>query len=106
MSREGGAVAAPLVHVASGAAFDLSLTALANGAVRLRVEERGKARYSPPDVLLPEAEAGGAPWAAVSSTDKNTLLLTPPAGDPAVTYRLTLDPLRLDMVRARAWRVA
>ncbi len=100
MTREAdGLIAAPVVHVASGTPFDLRLTALGNGAVRLRLEERGKARYSPPDVLLPEAEAGGSAWADIKALDKNSVLLQPPGAD--VTYRLQLDPLRLDMARAR-----
>ena len=92
-----GTLGASLVHVATGASFDFRLVALRNGAVRLRVTEPGKGRYSPPDVLLPEAEAAVVPW-AVKQVDKKTLLLTPPTGD--VTFRLVGSPLRLDMVRA------
>jgi len=96
-AQKDGSVGAALVHVASGASFDLRLQALRNGAVRLRVSEPGKSRYSPPDVLLPEAEAAVVPF-AIKQLDKKTLLLTPPVGD--VTYRLTGSPFRLDVVRA------
>jgi hypothetical protein len=87
---------APVTHVASGVAFELSLAALSSGAVRLRLTEVGKERYTPPDVLLPEAEAAVVAWASVKQPDKKTLELTPRTGD--VTYRLATDPLRLDMV--------
>ena len=96
-AQKDGSLGAALVHVASGASFDLRLQALRNGAVRLRVTEPGKSRYSPPDVLLPEAEAAVVPW-AIKQLDKKTLLLTPPVGD--VAYRLTGSPFRLDVVRA------
>jgi hypothetical protein len=91
-------LSAPVTHVASGTAFQLSLAALSSGAVRLRLTEVGKERYTPPDVLLPEAEAAVVAWASVTQPDKKTLELTPATGD--VTYRLATDPLRLDMVRA------
>ena len=96
-AQKDGSLGASLVHAATGASFDFRLQALRNGAVRLRVSEPGKARYSPPDVLLPEAEAAVVPW-AIKQLDKKTVQLTPPNSD--VTFRLIGSPLRLDMVRA------
>ncbi len=97
-----GGVGVELVHRGSGQVFSLRVAALANGAARVRVTEPGKARYSPPDVLLPEAERVVA-WSNVSQPDRGTVRLVPPASD--VTYRLRSSPFALDMVRVRALRL-
>jgi hypothetical protein len=88
-----------LMHRASGSRFHLRVAALATGAVRVRVTEPDKARYSPPDVLLAQAEQVVS-WANVTQVDANTILLVPHTSD--VTYRMTANPFALDMVRAAA----
>lgn len=91
-----GVVTGSLVHRRSGAAFTLELGLTPGGALRLVVAEPRKGRYSPPGVLLPGA-ATPVGWGKVTTQPGGGLLLTPPTGD--VSYKLTLSPFSLDMVR-------
>jgi hypothetical protein len=98
-----GVVTGSLVHGRTGAAFSLELALTPGGALRLVVSEPGKARYSPPGVLV----AGGdtaVGWGKVQKEPGGSLLLTPPTGD--VTYKLTLAPFGLDMARVTPLSVA
>jgi len=90
-----GVATGELVHSGTGAKFTLQLASTPSGAARLRVLEPGKERYSPPGVLLPEADSAVA-WASVTPT-KGGVVLTPKAG--GVKYTLTLAPFSLDVVR-------
>ena len=91
-----GVVTGTLVHGRTGAAFSLELALTPGGALRLVVSEPRKARYSPPGVLVAGA-ATPVGWGKVSKEPGGGLLLTPPTGD--VSYKLTLAPFGLDMVR-------
>ena len=91
-----GVVTGSLVHGRTGAAFSLELALTPGGALRLVVSEPRKARYSPLGVLVPGADTPVG-WGKVTKEQGGGLLLTPPTGD--VSYKLTLAPFSLDMVR-------
>lgn len=93
LKQSGKSLAGSVVHAATGAAFDLSLAAYDDGAVRVRVTEPGKRRFEVPDVLLDTVAQRQVEW-AMTKPDANTLHLR--AG--ATTVLVRLSPFAVELV--------